>query len=394
MLIAEKKLLAPFTTFGIGGPARWFVEAASEDEIVEAVQWARERGAPLFVLGGGSNLLVSDAGFDGLVLRIGLRGIAVEAVESEGECAEEHTSGAKAPVDPVCMEVRAEALTYRVGAGKDAKNKALTYQIAGGEEVQSASKKVKNSDLNYQVAAGEDWDQFVERTVRDSCAGLECLAGIPGTVGGTPVQNVGAYGQEVASAIEWVRAFDLEQEKFVEFAAAECGFSYRRSRFNTVDQGRFIVTRVDYRLKIGGAPTLAYAELERAVREGRPEGEAPSLVEVAAVVRRIRQAKGMLLVEGDPDCRSAGSFFKNPVVSEDEVRRIAECSGKEPPRFPAGGGRIGNGEGAGGVADGAGWIQEGLCERGGGDFFAAYAGAGESWRRYQRGDSCAGCRDQ
>ncbi len=277
MLITENKLLAPFTTFGIGGPARWFVEAAGEEEIAEAVAWARERGARLFVLGSGSNLLVSDAGFDGLVLRVVLRGVSV-------------TDESANPVEKI-----------------------------------------------YQVAAGEDWDQFVERTVQDGCAGIECLAGIPGTVGGTPVQNVGAYGQEVASAIERVRAFDLEQEVFVEFAAAECGFSYRRSRFNTVDRGRFIVTRVDYRLKPGGAPSLAYAELQRAI----PAGETASLAEVAAAVRRIRQSKGMLLVEGDPDCRSAGSFFKNPVVSEDDVRRIAECSGKEPPRFPAGAGNEG-----------------------------------------------------
>ena len=281
MLIQENKLLAPFTTFGIGGPARWFVEAGSEEEIVEATQWARERGVPLFVLGGGSNLLVSDAGFYGLVLRVGLRGVTVmDAPDHSG-------------------------------------------------------KRI------YQVAAGEDWDQFVERTVEDRCAGLECLAGIPGTVGGTPVQNVGAYGQEVASVIERVRAFDLDQEEFVEFAADESGFSYRRSRFNTVDRGRYIVTRVDCRLMPGGAPTLAYAELERAVLESRPEGTVASLAEVAAVVRRIRQSKGMLLVEGDSDCRSAGSFFKNPVVSEDQFRRIAECSEKEPPRFPAGAGNAG-----------------------------------------------------
>jgi UDP-N-acetylmuramate dehydrogenase len=274
MLLEENKPLAPYTTFGIGGPARWFVEAASEDEIVEATAWARERGAPLFVLGGGSNLLVSDAGFDGLVLRVGLHGIAV---------APDHSR-------------------QRI----------------------------------YQAAAGEDWDRFVQQTIEDGCAGLECLAGIPGTVGGTPVQNVGAYGQEVASVIERVRAFDLKQEAFVEFAADECVFSYRRSRFNSVDQGRYIVTRVDYRLKPGGAPTLRYAELERAVLESGPKGTEASLAEVAAVVRRIRRSKGMLLVEGDPDCRSAGSFFKNPVLSEEQVRRIAECSEKEPPRFPAG----------------------------------------------------------
>jgi len=269
MLLEENKPLAPLTTFGIGGPARWFVKAANEDEIAQTTGWAKERGSALFVLGGGSNLLVSDAGFGGLVMQVALRGIV---------------------------------------ASQDS-----------GQTV-------------FQAAAGEDWDAFVERTVNDNCAGIECLAGIPGTVGGTPVQNVGAYGQEVASAIQRVRAFDLSEFKFVEFTAAECGFAYRRSRFNSADRGRYIVTRVDYRLIPGGAPTLRYADLQRAF----PEGPSASLEEVAAVVRRVRQSKGMLLVEGDPDCRSAGSFFKNPIVAEEQVRKIAEASGKEPPRFPAG----------------------------------------------------------
>jgi len=272
MLIEENKPLAPFTTFGIGGPARWFVEAASEEEIAEAASWAEEHAVKLFVLGGGSNLLVSDAGFDGLVVRVALRGItAQDAADSTGE---------------------------RI----------------------------------YQAAAGEDWDYFVAFSTQAECAGIECLAGIPGTVGGTPVQNVGAYGQEVASAIERVRAFDLQSHSFVEFAAAECGFAYRRSRFNSENRGRYIVTRVDYRLIPGGAPTVRYADLQRALAESG----ALSLAEVAAVVRRVRQAKGMLLVDGDPDCRSAGSFFKNPVVSEDQLRQIAAVSAKEPPRFPAG----------------------------------------------------------
>jgi UDP-N-acetylmuramate dehydrogenase len=286
MLIEENKPLAPFTTFKIGGAARWFVEAASEGEIVEAVSWARERALALFVLGGGSNLLVSDAGFNGLVLRIGLRGVAVtEALEPS--------------------EV-SDSMGHRI----------------------------------YAAAAGEDWDSFVEHTVRDSCAGIECLAGIPGTVGGTPVQNVGAYGQEVASTIEQVRAYDLQQQDFVEFKAAECGFAYRRSRFNSTGRGRYIVTRVDYRLTPGGPPTLRYTDLQRAIERNPIEGSQPSLSEVAAAVRRIRQTKGMLLVEGDLDCRSAGSFFKNPVVSEEQVQRIVLISEKEPPRFPAGPGQV------------------------------------------------------
>ncbi|HME58105.1 MAG TPA: UDP-N-acetylmuramate dehydrogenase [Terracidiphilus sp.] len=271
MLLEENKPLAPFTTFGIGGPARWFVEASSEEEIAEADAWAGERGVALFVLGGGSNLLVSDAGFDGLVIRVRLQGIA--AMEALGE---------------------------------------------PGHKI-------------YQAAAGEEWEHCVQQTIEDGCAGLECLAGIPGTVGGTPVQNVGAYGQEVASVIARVRAYDLREYRFVEFTAAECGFAYRRSRFNSDDRGRYIITRVDYRLKHGGAPTLRYAELQRAF----PEGVQPSLVEVAAQVRRIRHTKGMLLVEDDPDCRSAGSFFKNPVVSEEQFLKIAAASEDKPPRFPA-----------------------------------------------------------
>jgi UDP-N-acetylmuramate dehydrogenase len=274
MLIEENKPLAPFTTFGIGGPARWFVEAASEEEITEAAAWAKKHSAKLFVLGGGSNLLVSDSGFDGLVLRVALRGISAQVATTPS-----------------------------------------------GQTI-------------YQAAAGEDWDYFVACSTQADCAGIECLAGIPGTVGGTPVQNVGAYGQEVASAIERVRAFDLQSRTFVEFAAAECGFAYRRSRFNSEDRGRYIVTRVDYRLTPGGAPTVRYADLQRALAES---GE-PSLAEVAAAVRRVRQSKGMLLVDGDPDCRSAGSFFKNPVVNEEQLRRIAAVSAKEPPRFPAGAG--------------------------------------------------------
>jgi UDP-N-acetylmuramate dehydrogenase len=137
-----------------------------------------------------------------------------------------------------------------------------------------------------------------------------------------------------------VRAFDLKERTLVEFAAAECGFAYRRSRFNSEDRGRYIVTRVDYRLTPGGAPTLRYAELQRAFSEGVQ----PSLAEVAAQVRRIRQAKGMLIVEGDPDCRSAGSFFKNPVVTDEQFRRIAAAGEKAPPRFPAGPGAENQGQ--------------------------------------------------
>jgi len=272
MKILENVPLAPFTTFGIGGPAQWFVEAANEPEIVDAVSWARERSLPLFVLGGGSNLLVSDAGFAGLVLRIALKG-----VESETDA---------------------------------------------------------GSRL-YRIAAGEDWDGVVERAVRDNCAGIECLAGIPGTVGGTPVQNVGAYGQEVSETIERVRVLDLETLHLREMPASECGFAYRTSIFNSTARGRYLVTRVDYRLAESGAANLRYADLQKAF----PGGSLPILAEVAQTVRKIRRSKGMLLVEGDPDCRSAGSFFKNPIVSAEQFADLAARLGQEPPHYPAGAGQ-------------------------------------------------------
>lgn len=264
MKLREHVALAPYTTFKIGGPACWFAEAETEDDIVEAVEFARMRDLPLFALGGGSNLLVSDAGFAGLVLRIGLKGI-----KQEGEL--------------------------------------------------------------FDVAAGEDWDGFVSHVVEQDYAGIECLAGIPGTVGGTPIQNVGAYGQEVSETVEQVRVLNLSTLKFEEFSSAECGFAYRRSVFNTSERGKYIVTWVRYRLENGGNAKVAYADLKRYFN-GRP---APLLREVSDAVREIRRGKGMYLVAGDPDCRSAGSFFKNPVISAERYARIVDEEATEVPHYPA-----------------------------------------------------------
>ncbi|MGA9586881.1 MAG: UDP-N-acetylmuramate dehydrogenase [Terracidiphilus sp.] len=272
MRVEENKPLAPLTTLGIGGPARWFVDARSEEDIAEAATWASAKNIPVFVLGGGSNLLVADGGFNGLVLHIGLKGISVRESDSPSD-----------------------------------------------EQI-------------YEVNAGEDWDQFVQRTVEDDCAGIECLAGIPGTAGGTPVQNVGAYGQDVSATIDRVRAFDLRKHAFVDFSSSECSFAYRRSRFNTIDRGRYVVSSVDYQLKMHGAATLKYADLQRAF----PDHSALRLRDVAEAVRRIRQSKGMLLVEGDLDCHSAGSFFKNPIVDVERVAAVTSVVGSEPPRFSAG----------------------------------------------------------
>jgi len=267
--LRENVPLAPLTTLGVGGAARYFAVAKTEAAIPAAVEWAKANDLPLFILGGGSNLVVPDAGFNGLVLRVEITGV------------EEPSEGV------------------------------------------------------FEVGAGESWDTFVSRVVSQGYAGIECLAGIPGSVGGTPVQNVGAYGQEVSETIDSVRAFDRVTHEFVEFPKQACAFRYRESRFNTDEPNRYIVTLVRFRLHKGGAPQLKYADLQK-----KFACTSPTLEQVAAGVREIRASKGMLLVEGDPDCRSAGSFFKNPIVDESAVARIAATTGIDVPHWPAGVGRV------------------------------------------------------
>jgi UDP-N-acetylmuramate dehydrogenase len=273
MLLQENIPLAPLTTFQIGGPARFFIEAGSAADVQEAVAFARSRDLPMFVLGGGSNLVISDSGWPGLVLKIAIAGIEQRAGTHDGK-------------------------------------------------------------ILFDVGAGESWDGFVARTVAAECAGVECLSGIPGSVGGTPVQNVGAYGQEVSEAIESVDVFDLKDNQIRELCGEACGFSYRSSIFNTSERGRFIILRVTFALTSGGAPHIQYADLKRHFA-GR---DTPTLVETRDAVRQIRAAKGMLIVPGDPDCQSAGSFFKNPVLSaeqHEDLRKRAEAKGLSVPSYPA-----------------------------------------------------------
>lgn len=265
--------LAPYTTFGVGGTARWFAEATSEDDVAAGVEFALQRGLRLFVLGGGSNLLVSDEGFPGLVLRIALRGI-----------------------------------TRIPGAGL------------------------------FSAAAGEDWDAFVAQTVAANCSGIECLSGIPGTVGGAPVQNVGAYGQEVSQTIAGVRVFDREKLRWASLSNADCRFAYRRSIFNSTSRERYIVGRVEYALREDGAPTLAYEDLRNCFAD-----RMPTLQETRSAVRAIRARKGMLAGAGDSDSQSAGSFFKNPVTPRAALARVATVLGIEEdqiPRYPAPDGEV------------------------------------------------------
>jgi UDP-N-acetylmuramate dehydrogenase len=210
----------------------------------------------------------------------------------------------------------------------------LKIAIQGIDQVQSGGHD-DNGKILFEAGAGESWDKFVSHTVMARCAGVECLSGIPGSVGGTPVQNVGAYGQEVSETIASVQALDLRDNQVRELCPEACEFSYRASIFNTTERGRFIVLHVTYALTPGGNPRIAYTDLKRHF-EGRETP--PNLAEVREAVRHIRARKGMLITPGDPDCLSAGSFFKNPVLSEEQhedLKRRAAGRGLTVPSYPA-----------------------------------------------------------
>jgi UDP-N-acetylmuramate dehydrogenase len=275
VLLQENIPLAPLTTFKIGGSAKFFVAASDIGQVQEAVRWAQSRSLPLFVLGGGSNLLIADAGWPGLVLKIAIQGIETRA-------------------------------------GRDEDGKVL-----------------------FDVGAGECWDKFVSDAVRARCAGIECLSGIPGSVGGTPVQNVGAYGQEVSETITSVQVLDLKDNQVRDLCSEACQFTYRASIFNTSERGRFIVLRVTYALTPDGAPRFSYADLKRHFAGWQSP---PTLAETREAVRHIRALKGMLIVPGDPDCQSAGSFFKNPVLSSGQHENLEERAAARKlavPSYPA-----------------------------------------------------------
>jgi UDP-N-acetylmuramate dehydrogenase len=275
MLIRENVPLAPLTTLDVGGPARFFADARTEAEVLEAAEFARARGLPLFVLGGGSNLVISDTGFAGLVLKVAITDL-------------EHVPG-------------------------------------------------PNGQLTFIAGAGYDWDTLVRESVEAGCAGLECLSGIPGTVGGTPVQNVGAYGQEVSGTIQEVRVFDLESRQIKTLSNAECGFAYRSSVFNTTGRGRYVILRVSFALQ-QGKPSIRYADLERSFAGRSKE---PTLSEVRQAVRDIRQRKAMLIIHGEADSHSVGSFFKNPIVPQaifEELSARLASRGLDLPSYPEAGG--------------------------------------------------------
>jgi UDP-N-acetylmuramate dehydrogenase len=263
-------VLAGRTTLRIGGPARNLITAGSEADLIDAVRSCDEAAEPVLLLGGGSNVVIADDGFDGTVVQVATRGVRVES---------------------------------------DACSGAMV-----------------------RVAAGEDWDEFVVRALAEGWSGLESMSGVPGLVGATPIQNVGAYGHEVAETIATVRVWDRTERAVRTVAAADCGFAYRSSRFK-VDPGRYIVLEVAFQLPLGdmSAP-VGYAELARTL-DLEPGSRAPAS-EVRAAVLGLRRGKGMVLDPADHDTWSAGSFFTNPILDTDE-----QVPGGAP-RWPAGDGRV------------------------------------------------------
>ncbi len=256
--ISESVPLAPYTTLGVGGPARFLARARTEEHILDALDFARARSCPVFVLGGGSNIVVSDAGFPGLVLKIEIPGI-------------------------------------------------LSPDGTGGTRL--------------SAGAGEDWDAFVRHCVNRNLAGIECLAGIPGTVGGTPIQNVGAYGEEVSDVIVGIRALDRESGSITELGSRDCQFTYRSSIFNTTLRNRYVILRVDFVLRSDGKPRIHYKDLQQ-----RFGGTEPKISEVRDAVLQIRKSKAMLLIDGDPDSRSVGSFFKNPILTSEAAAGVERAA--------------------------------------------------------------------
>jgi UDP-N-acetylmuramate dehydrogenase len=273
--IRENVPLAPYTTLGVGGPARFLATIKREDQIPEALNFAFAHSCPIFVLGGGSNIIVSDSGFPGLIIKIELAGI----------------------------------------------------QAFDGEETISA-------------AAGEEWDALVQHCIGRNLAGIECLSGIPGKVGAAPVQNIGAYGEEISEVVLSVRAFDRETQDTVELSAAECKFAYRSSIFNTTAADRYMILKVSFGMRIDGKPRIQYEDLQLRFPKGV---RAPSLREVRNAVLQIRESKGMVLRDDDPDSKSVGSFFKNPILTRkeaDEIENRAHTRGllaanEKIPSFPA-----------------------------------------------------------
>lgn len=280
LILRHHTVLAPYTTIGLGGPATMFAECRTDGEIAEAIDAAESHGLRFHVLGGGSNTIFADSGFNGLVAFIATRGTSI--IEEK---------------DHVLVTAK----------------------------------------------AGEPWDPFVRWTAENGWAGLECLSGIPGSVGATPIQNVGAYGQEVKDVIESVTVLDRASREPLVFSNADCRFSYRMSRFKAEDADKFVVLSVTFRLKKNGRPTIHYPELQKAIGQivdiaALPEGR-ESLSAVRTIVIGLRKKKSMVTDPDDVNSRSVGSFFLNPIVDAAGLERLKGIwsnvgDGSSVPSFP------------------------------------------------------------
>lgn len=270
--IVENASLAELCTLGVGGPAAYLATAETEADVDHIVRWAKRRGLPLCVLGGGSNVVVSDEGVDGVVLQVALRGTQWEAHEGQ-----------------------------------------------------------------LRANAGEPWDDLVKEAVRRGWAGIECLSGIPGWVGATPVQNVGAYGQEVADTIQLVTVYDRERLCVTSLSRTECHFAYRDSVFKSSSPGRYIVLQVEFQLRPGSIPRPTYAPLvERLALH-----EQPTVELVRSEVLKLRRAKSMVLESNATGSGTCGSFFLNPIVDAACLRAVREAVGQvEIPAWPQPSGSI------------------------------------------------------
>src|SRR3989344_1488828 len=275
MNLQENIPLAPLTTMRVGGIAREYIACKTDEDIISALAHAQEKDLRIHVLGGGSNTIFSDAGFSGLVIHIQTEGITAQ---------------------------------------EDGKNVLLTAK------------------------AGEEWDAVVRYAIEHSLTGLECMSGIPGSCGGTPFQNVGAYGADVSQMIEHVDVIDRETKQSVRFSNAECEFAYRTSRFKGKDNGKYIITAVTFRLPPNATPTIAYPELAAFVKTSASQerSSSPTLAGVRNAVLALRSKKSMMIRQDDPNSVSCGSFFTNPIIPANDHTALQERLSMQVPFHPSG----------------------------------------------------------
>jgi UDP-N-acetylmuramate dehydrogenase len=282
LIIKENYPLSSLTTIGLGGPARYLIECSSVSEIKDAISVSYEKSLKFYVLSGGSNVVFPDKGFDGVVLLL--------------------------------------------------KNKSENFEIIEQD----------SDSITFKINAGENWDNFVKFAVDNGYSGIECLSGIPGSVGATPVQNVGAYGQEIKDVFVSLNALDANTLEEKTFSNAECKFNYRQSRFKKEDKGKYIITDVTLKLSKIEPPKIKYPELQKYISENTKYDSADSLREKLKIVREsviaIRKKKSMVIDSSDPNTKSCGSFFMNPILDEASYQNFLE-NAKElnPPSFPSNG---------------------------------------------------------